>query len=267
MRRHKYVRKDKPERRGAGNAHPPADAEEVCKKLFGGFRFEFVLRYEEGGAPARDQSDEQGCRQQNQPDKKAEPALERRKREDECEQRRQNRQPVGYHCRDGYIVFIPREQVRKRLFPLLLGRLRRLGGGDALAAQQLVAGNAVQLGDGGQHGYVGRGCSRLPAAHRFIGNAEPVCGVLLRIALRFSQNCEEFSDCRFCHKFSFAPAPFRGRGVGAPVFSLLFYPIRRSFATSAGGKSLREPWNFSQMRGNGRIIRKKQFLLKTARRQ
>ena len=44
------------------------------------------------------------------------------------------------------------------------------------------------------------------------------------------------------------------RGSQPAVFrsarsSLLFYPIRRTFATLGGGKPLREPWNFSQMRG------------------
>ena len=102
-----------------------------------------------------------------------------------------------------HIVFIPREQVRKRLFPLLLGRLRRLGGGYALAAQQLVAGHAVQFGDRGQKGYVGRGCARLPAAHRLIGNAEPVGGVLLRHSLGFRKIARNSPIVVFAIVFSF----------------------------------------------------------------
>ena len=129
-----------------------------------------------------------GADDEDEPDKEADEALKGGAAD---EQRRDDRHGVQRAadpaCR-GRVVAVHREHAPERLFPLFLRAGLRLRRGDALAAQQFVARHVKQFCNRGQHGDVGAGRARLPTGDRLIGDAQPVCYLLLGESLGFAEN-------------------------------------------------------------------------------
>ena len=135
----------------------------------------------------------------DQPHKKADQALQRPAADGEGEDDAQHRQPAADAAGGKQVCALLFQQPRHRLFALGARLLFVLRGGDALPAGDLVAGHAVQLGEGGQHRDIGAAHPRFPVAHRLVGNAQKLRRFRLRISLCFSEGGEEPAYIRLRH--------------------------------------------------------------------